>query len=89
MITVRIDPKTEAMVERIARRTGQTKSQIVREALKLLVERESVPDSAADRYQRVAHLIGSWSSGGMNLSENTGKKFAELLRKKAGARRSR
>jgi hypothetical protein len=37
----------------------------------------------------VAHLIGCVDSGGANLSQNTGEKFAKLLREKARARRSR
>ena len=40
-------------------------------------------------YDLVAHLIGCVDSGGARLSENTGEKFAKLLREKARARRSR
>jgi hypothetical protein len=89
MITVRTDPRTEAMVERLARRKGQTKSQIVREALKLLLERENGSQDSIRPYDRVKHLIGCVSSGGgARLSEDTGRKFRELLLKKARARRS-
>lgn len=33
-------------------------------------------------YESVKHLIGIGDSGGQHLSENTGEKFLELLRKK-------
>jgi hypothetical protein len=90
MITVRTDPETEAMVERLARRRGQSKSQIVREALKLLVEREKGAREGGRPYDRVKHLIGCVRSGGAaRLSEDTGRKFRELLLKKVRARRSR
>ena len=31
--SVRLDPKTESLVSRLARRRGQTKSEVIREAL--------------------------------------------------------
>jgi hypothetical protein len=35
----------------------------------------------------MANLIGSWHSGGMQLSEPTGDRFAQLLREKSPAHR--
>jgi Arc/MetJ-type ribon-helix-helix transcriptional regulator len=89
MINVRVDTKTEARVEQVARRRGQSKSQVVRDALRLFLEHENGAQMHATAYDKLEHLIGCWDSGGMNLSQNTGEKFAELLRqKKTRARRS-
>ncbi len=38
-------------------------------------------------YESVKHLIGIADSGGQRLSENTGQKFTEILRKKRTAGR--
>ncbi len=35
-ISVRVDMKTERVIERLARRRGQTKSEVIREAVDLL-----------------------------------------------------
>jgi hypothetical protein len=87
-LNVRIDPQTAAFLERIARESGLTKSEVVRQALATLREKKArtapVPPSVA-----TAHLIGSWDSGGMNLSERTGEKFARLLQERKHAQRSR
>jgi hypothetical protein len=37
----------------------------------------------------MAHLIGSWDSGGMNLSERTGERFARMLQENKNAKRTR
>jgi hypothetical protein len=84
-LNVRVDPETASFLERIARQTGRTKSEIVREALQALREQTAssapVPPSEA-----MAHLIGSWDSGGLQLSERTGERFAQLLQEKKQAR---
>src|SRR3989442_47164 len=78
VLNIRVDSETAALVETTAARTGRTKSEVVREALQAL-------GNAADRgsgarpYERVAHLIGCWDSGGKNLSEHTGRRFSQLL----------
>jgi metal-responsive CopG/Arc/MetJ family transcriptional regulator len=82
MITVRVGAKTEALVERLARRRGQTKSELVRDAVQQLIEPEDRGHSEGTAHERLGSLIGCWNSGGMNLSQNTGEKFAELLRRK-------
>lgn len=87
MINVRVDDKTEAVVERLARRRGQTKSEVVRDALRLFVEREDSTSDSDRPYERVKHLIGCWSGGG-RLSEKTGERFAKLLQEKVRERRT-
>jgi Arc/MetJ-type ribon-helix-helix transcriptional regulator len=80
-LNVRIDPQTAAFLERVARERGLTKSEVVRLALATL--RDQRPKAkAATSFERMAHLIGSWDSGGMRLSERTGEKFARMLQEK-------
>jgi hypothetical protein len=55
----------------------------------MLAQQEKSLDEKKRPYDLVAHLIGCVDSGGARLSENTGEKFAKLLREKADARRSR
>jgi hypothetical protein len=88
-LSVRLDPGTERLVERLARQRGQTKSEVIRDALGRLAEPDEGADGKKRPYDLVAHLIGCVDSGGANLSERTGEKFAKLLREKADARRSR
>jgi len=90
-LNVRIDPAIAAFLERVARETGRSKSAIVREALQQLREIKAAqkPRRPADA---MAHLIGSWDSGGQRLSERTGARFAKLLRERQddhGTRRRR
>ena len=91
-LSIRVDPEMAAFLEHIARQTGRTKSQVVREALEILRAR-----SARKRPVRpaeiMADLIGIWDSGGARLSERTGEHFARILQEKgyahsAGRRRS-
>jgi Arc/MetJ-type ribon-helix-helix transcriptional regulator len=90
-VNVRVDAETATFLERLARETGRTKSEVVRDALQALREHRArsapLPPS-----QTMAHLIGSWDSGGLQLSERTGERFAEMLKEKKqtrGARRRR
>jgi hypothetical protein len=88
-LSVRLDGKTETLVGRLARKRRQTKSEVVRDAIGVLAKQEAGADGRKRPYDLVAHLIGCVDSGGARLSENTGEKFARLLREKAHARRSR
>jgi len=88
-LSVRLDVKTERLVENLAKKRGQTKSELIRDALGVLAEREKGADGKKRPYDSIAHLIGCVDSGGARLSEKTGEKFARLLREKAHARRSR
>jgi Arc/MetJ-type ribon-helix-helix transcriptional regulator len=90
-VNVRVDAETASFLERLARETGRSKSEVVRDALEVLREQRAKlslsPPSVA-----MAGLIGSWDSGGLQLSEQTGERFAQLLKEKKpthGARRRR
>ena len=86
-LSVRLDPKTESAVKRLARRRNQTRSAVVREAIAAL-EREQTQQlrPGGGPLGAMAHLIGVADSGGGRLSEDTGKKFRALIQRKAHAR---
>ena len=88
-LSVRMDSRTESLLGRLARKRGQTKSEVIRDAIGVLAKQEEKGATKKRPYDLVAHLIGCVDSGGANLSQNTGEKFAKLLREKAHARRSR
>jgi Arc/MetJ-type ribon-helix-helix transcriptional regulator len=88
-LSVRLDQKTESLLGRLARSRRQTKSEVIRDAIGVLAKQEEKGGAKKRPYDLVAHLIGCVDSGGANLSQNTGEKFAKLLREKARARRSR
>jgi hypothetical protein len=87
-LNVRIDPKTALFLERVARERGLTKSEVVRQALAKLRAQDARP-SRATPYELMAHLIGSGDSGGMQLSERTGERFARMLQENKNANRTR
>ena len=81
-LTVRLDAKTEALLKRLTKKTGRTKSQVIRDAIRVLAESEKRTDTAKGPYEAIKHLIGVASGGPPDLSERTGEKFRELLLKK-------
>jgi len=89
LLSVRLDAKTEHLVDRLARTRGQTKSEVIREAIAMFAQREGGGKGPRRPYELIAHLIGCADSGGAKLSERTGEKFAALLRERARGRRSR
>lgn len=87
-MSVRLDARTERLVNRLAKTRSQTKSEVIREAIMELARRETGRKDGKRPYDAIAHLIGCVDSGGAKLSEKTGKKFVAFLRDKARARRS-
>lgn len=85
----RLDPETEARIRRLASKTGQSRSSVVREAVaRYAVEEESAPKEQT-AYDRLKPYIGKISTGGRNYSQNTHAKYRALLKQKFGARRPR
>jgi predicted DNA-binding protein len=76
MATVRLDIKTEVALKRLAARRGQTKSEVIRDAIDHLLEEKEKQTSA---YERLQPFIGITEGDEPRLSENTGKRFRELL----------
>lgn len=81
-LTVRLDAKTEALLNRLVKRTGRTKSQVIRDAIRTFAASENRTGAPKGPYEAIKHLIGIASGGPPDLSERTGEKFRELLLKK-------
>ena len=86
--TVRLDARTEAALARLAKKSGRTKSQVIRDAIARMAESDAQVREPESAYQAMQHVVGCADSGGAQLSEDTGKKFRELLMRRRG-RRSR
>jgi hypothetical protein len=88
-LSLRLDADTEQLVNRLARSRRQTKSAVVREALRAFSKAEFAPPLGATFYDTIAHHVGCFDSGGMNLSEKTGRRLTQLLIERKRVRRSR
>lgn len=75
--SVRLDAKTERVLERLARSRSQTKSEVVRQAIDLLAAQERQRP-----FEAVADLIGCVRGGPPDLSEDAGRKLRDLLLRK-------
>ena len=83
MATVRLDTTTEATLKRLAAQRGQTKSEVIRDAIERLADDEPGPITAYDRLQAYAGII---DSGGRQLSTDTGRRLRELLEERRARR---
>jgi predicted DNA-binding protein len=85
-MSVRLDGKTEALIRRMARAAGRSKSWVVREAVAsygVAAPRDRTP------FEALAPFVGAGGTGQTDLSERTGERLTDLAKKKARARRAR
>ena len=88
-VTVRLSPETERVLRALAKRRGQTRSDVVREAIEQFGS-TTPPERATPRpIDAWADVIGIVDSGAATRQGTTGEQFAALVRRKARARRSR
>ncbi len=85
MTTVRLDPATRAKLERLAERRGQTRSEVIRDAIARLGDQEGEEGGSA--LERLRAFLGVADSGGRQLSRDTGRQFREILESRRDARR--
>lgn len=78
-ISVRLPARLERMVARVAKERGATKSEVICSALTALEDEDRAAHARPTPYAAMKHLIGCASGGPLDLSENTGKKFRDLL----------
>ena len=78
-VSVRLDSKTESLIGRLARKRGQSKSEVIRDAIGVLANQEEKGPEKKRPYDLVAHLIGCVKGGPRDLSVDAGKKFHEML----------
>lgn len=76
---MRMDAETERLLESLARERGSTKSEIVREAVKLAARKRSRSRIPERPYDAFRGIIGSVRGGPPGLSERTGERFRKLL----------
>jgi predicted transcriptional regulator len=81
--TVRLDPRTETLLQRLSKKSGLTKSQVIRKAIQRLAEAEGAAGTRVRPYDAIAHLIGRIKDGPPDLSERTGEKVRKLLAERA------
>lgn len=96
--SVRLDEETNTLLERAARESGETPSELIRRAIRE-VSRKRRPDAEGPSvYERIEHLIGSVDSGAgkaaerrrrRTRSDRTGEAFGKLLLEKDRKQRSR
>ncbi len=80
--SVRLDSQTESLIGRLAKRRRKTKSEIIREAITILAQRESANGKALTPFQAMEPLLGCAKGGPTGLSQRTGNHFREILRSK-------
>lgn len=90
----RPDPETEALIRRVAARTGWSKSQVVREAVAQYgrTEQPQTPlrrDAPGTALARLRPYLGIVNTSGAQLSRNTHAKYRARLRATLRERRSR
>ena len=78
-MSVRMDAETERLLENLARERGSTKSEIIREAVKLAARRRPRSRTARPPHEAFRGVIGSVRGGPPDLSERTGERFRKLL----------
>ena len=87
--SLRLDPETEALIRRIAKAEGKSKSAVVREAVEHYgAQDRPVENDARTALQVVAPFVGIVATGGQ-LSDDTHAKYRAALRRKLSARRPR
>ncbi|MDO8476523.1 MAG: ribbon-helix-helix protein, CopG family [Candidatus Rokubacteria bacterium] len=80
--SVRLDAKTESLVARLARRKGQTKSKVIRDAIHAFAKTETAVREFESAYEALKPWIGCVRGGPPDLSSRTGEKFARMLRER-------
>ena len=87
--SLRLDPETEALLRRLAKAQGRSKSAVVREAVEHYGNRETpAGDEARTALDVMGPFIGIVDTNGQ-LSNDTHSKYRASLRRKASARRTR
>ncbi len=81
--SVRLDSETEALLQRLVRTSGRTKSEILREALARYSQLPDVSASYEGPYSLVADLVGIAEDGPSDLAGRHKRAFREALAERA------
>ena len=77
--SVRLDPKTQRVIRALARRTGQTQSEVIRDAIRRLAAAEPADRRGQTAFDLWRDAIGCAKGGPPDRSERTGERFRSLL----------
>lgn len=78
-LTLRLDQKTRKRIARLARRKRLTTSEVVREAIAAWADRQ---EPVTSPYEAVKDLIGVVRGGNPKRSEQAGRRFKALLKRR-------
>lgn len=81
--SVRLDTETETLLRRLARTSGRTKSDILREAVVRLTEEHAASSSADSPYALIADLVGIAQGGPRDVARGHKRAFRDALSNKA------
>ena len=84
--SVRMDLETERLLDQLARENGVSKSQVIRDAVRVAAGKARSARRGPRPYDAIREIIGSVKGGPSDLSEATGVRFRHLL---AGRRAKR
>ena len=73
--SIRLDFETSSLLDRLARDRGTTRSEIIREAIRLLPRPSELDPTDPTAYDRLVPFIGCVDSGGSNRSARAGEGF--------------
>lgn len=77
--SIRLDPETESAVRRLARKSGRTKSSIIREAIVRMAEEIAPSKREGTLYDRMADLVGVGHGGPPDLAARSEEVLRTLL----------
>jgi len=80
--SVRLDPETEALLKRLARRSGRSKSAVLREAVRRMAEAPSEAAEGETVYSMISDLVGVASGGPKTLAREHRKTYRNALAQK-------
>ncbi len=82
-LTLRLDPKTRQRIARLARRQRLSTSEVIRRAIAAWADRQ---EPVTSPYDAMRDLIGVVRGGNPKRSEQTGRSFSALLKKRRSRR---
>ena len=77
--SVRMDLQTDKLLDQLARDRGLSKSEVIRDAVRLAARKARPSGRTARPYDSFRGILGSVRGGPPDLSERTGLNFRRLL----------
>ncbi len=77
--SIRLDQETESAVRRLARKSGRTKSSIIREAIIRMAEEITPPKAEGTLYDRMTDLVGVGHGGPPDLASRSEETLSALF----------